>query len=344
MWNRMYNRGNSKFQKIFGSNMLFRWNFVTFLLLATICASPFRLSAQNISNDGVRSFAEIDVALNQSYRNLLTRNDEDPGFSDLLKEAQRAWLKYVDVHMNSVFPLMEGEDPKIVYGSNYTAEYEDEKSKLYLQRISLLDGMTVESSSGSEVDPMPLKQDASQTPPIAPFRTGIPPLVKGLGIGMSFNLLGPWFEKELKDTSVTYEVVDGGRTFLIASESLLKYLQKDDDGEKASSALRIEQLKLIPNGLAETPSLIVADPDGLVRAISLRPNLVNYLFKSKDIEYSEFKALFLESYKLNSLPAQDGFGSFSVTTNDGVKFTIESNKALLIERVVAPEKVKGAFD
>jgi hypothetical protein len=316
--------------------------FVTFLLLVAVSGLPSRLSAQDNSSNGAKTFAEIDAVLNRSYQELLTRNDDDPGFSDLLRDAQRAWLKYVDLHMNSVFPLMEGENPKEVYGSNYTAEYEEEKSKLYLQRIGLLDGMTVEIDPGREVAPMPLKPNAPEPSPRVPTQAGIPPLVKGLGIGMSFNLLSPWFDDKLKDTSVAYEVLDGGRVFLIASASNLKFLQ--EDSEEASSALRIEQLKHIPNGFAEIPSLIVAGPDGLVRAISLRPNLVNYLFKSKDVEYSEFKALFLESYKLNSLPLQEGFGSFSVTTKEGVKFTVESNKALLIERVVEPEKVKGAFD
>jgi hypothetical protein len=342
MKSRAYNGIVSEIRKIFESHMLIRLFFVTFLLLAAFNGLPFRLSAQDTSSNGTRSFAEIDAVLNRSYQELLTRNKQQPGFSDLLKEAQRGWLKYVDLHMNSVFPLMNGENPTEVYGSNYTAEYEEEKSKLYLQRISLLDGMTVKGVPGSNVATMPLKPDVPQPVTTVPTQTGIPPLVKGLGIGMSFNLLSPWFDDKLKDTSVGYEVLDGGRVFLIASEKILKYLQKD--GDKASSALRIEQLKLIPNGFAETPSLIVAGPDGLVRAISLQPNLVNYLFKSQDVEYSEFRALFLESYKLNSLPRQDGFGSFSVTTKDGVKFTVESDKSLLIERVVEPEKVKGAFD
>jgi len=316
--------------------------FVIFLILAAFNGPSSRLSAQETTSNGARSFAEIDAVLNRAYRELHTRNEKHPGFSDLLKEAQRGWLKYVDLHMNSVFPLIDGENPKEVYGSNYTADYEAEKSKLYLQRISLLDGMTAKSAPGGDVAIMPSKPDAPQPVPTVPTQTGIPPLVKGLGIGMSFNLLSAWFDDKLKDTTVAYEVLDDGHVFLIASANILKYLQKD--GGKANSALRIEQLKLIPNGFAETPSLIVAGPDGLVRAISLRPNLVNYLFKSQDVVYSEFKALFLESYKLNSLPRQEGFSSFSVTTKDGVKFTVESDKALLIERVVEPEKVKGAFD
>jgi len=88
------------------------------------------------------SFDKLDAKLNKSYKDLLERNDNDPSFATALKEAQRAWLKYVELHMNSVFPLAEGENPGEVYGSNYTAEYLAEKSKLFQQRIEILEAMT----------------------------------------------------------------------------------------------------------------------------------------------------------------------------------------------------------
>ena len=82
-----------------------------------------------------------DKELNLVYKKLINRHSDDPTFKAVFQKAQRAWLKYVDLHMESVFPLADGENPREVYGSSYPAEYAGEKIKLMNQRIVLLKSM-----------------------------------------------------------------------------------------------------------------------------------------------------------------------------------------------------------
>ena len=66
--------------------------------------------------------AEADLAaahakLNSLYKKVLLTNADDKQFCSDLKEAQRAWLKYMEFHVKTLFPLKEGEDPRSMYGS-----------------------------------------------------------------------------------------------------------------------------------------------------------------------------------------------------------------------------------
>jgi hypothetical protein len=132
---------------------------------------------------------------------------------------------------------------------------------------------------------------------------------------------------------------------MIAEAGRLQYLQKRDDGKKISASDREYLLKNLPNGLSENPSFMLADAKGEVYSIVLQPPLVNYLFKSKDIEFSEFINLFVDAYDLNDMPILDNkIDSFSCTTAEGVKITIDSNRTLTMKKVDEPAKVKGAFD
>ena len=305
-------------------------------------------SQAKINAETQESFEKSDALLNKSYKDLLARNDEDPSFAGVLKEAQRAWLKYVELHMTSVFPLIEGENPKDVYGTSYPAEYNIIKTTLYKQRIDLLNAMTVEEDM-PESEPAPLKEKAmGATTPSAqagPDNPGSPPQIKGLAIGMGFSRLPLWFDAKLKKTNIAYEIFTGGETnvFMIARSDNLRYLQEQDKGEKSPATLREYQLKNLPNGHQEVPSFIEADAKGTVLSIVLQPSLVNYLFQAKDIEFSEFKKLFVDSY-LKDLPINDTSDSFSWTTENGVKITVGSDKTLVMKKVAEPTKVKGAFN
>jgi len=295
------------------------------------------------------NFEKLDAVLNKSYKDLLGRNDEDPSFAGVLKEAQRAWLKYVELHMTSVFPLAEGENPQEVYGSIYPLEYNNEKTKLYKQRIELLNAMTVENDnteSDSETPELKPQINAAQLTPDGPNSPGLKPQIKGLGIGMGFSRLVPWFDEKLKDTTLGYEIFPNTQTnvFMIALADRLEYLQKDEK-KQISASDREYQLKNLRNGLQDVPSYIMADDKGSVFHIVLQPPLVNYLFKSKDIALPEFVKLFTDAYNLKDLPIiEDKFDSFSCTTADGIKITIESDKTVTMKKVEEPAKVKGAFD
>ena len=57
-----------------------------------------------------------------------------------MRETQRAWLKYVDLHLKYLFPLKDGENPRQIYGSAFSMDYALEKTDLFYTRIIQLGG------------------------------------------------------------------------------------------------------------------------------------------------------------------------------------------------------------
>lgn len=98
-------------------------------------------SAQSQAEMNAEAAADLekaDATLNGVYRKLLKDNSDSSQFCSDLKEAQRAWLKFVDFHMKSAFPLEEGEDPRVVYGSIFPMEYARLKARLTEERVAQL--------------------------------------------------------------------------------------------------------------------------------------------------------------------------------------------------------------
>ena len=87
---------------------------------------------------------KADQQLNAIYQKLLKAHADSPNFCRDLKEAQQAWLKFVDLHMKSAFPLEEGEDPRMVYGSIYPMEYALLRTQLTEERVAQLKAMAEE--------------------------------------------------------------------------------------------------------------------------------------------------------------------------------------------------------
>lgn len=81
-------------------------------------------------------FEKTDQQLNALYKKLLEQGDDAD--DKRLLEAQRAWLKYVELHMEATFPLEEGENPRHKYGSIYPLEYAMKMTELFKQRIKVL--------------------------------------------------------------------------------------------------------------------------------------------------------------------------------------------------------------
>jgi len=79
-----------------------------------------------------------DAVLNALYQKILADRAEDPGFCADLREAQRAWLKFVDYHLKTVFPLKAGENLREVYGSMYSLDFAVMKTVLLNQRVEQL--------------------------------------------------------------------------------------------------------------------------------------------------------------------------------------------------------------
>ena len=90
--------------------------------------------------------AEADLAaahakLNSLYKKVLSNNADDKQFYSDLKEAQRAWLKYMEFHVKTLFPLKEGEDPRFKYGSIYPMELATEQTEMIEARCKELSEM-----------------------------------------------------------------------------------------------------------------------------------------------------------------------------------------------------------
>jgi len=101
------------------------------------------LSAQTqseMNSDAAARLEAADAKLNRTYQAVLKQHADEEVFLTNLKEAQRIWLKYVDLHLKTVFPLEEGEDPRVVYGSIYPLDYAETKIPLLEARIEQLKG------------------------------------------------------------------------------------------------------------------------------------------------------------------------------------------------------------
>lgn len=117
------------------------------LALIGILLGAMSASAQSQAEMNAEAAADLkkaDARLNAVYQKLLKENADSPQFCSDLKEAQRAWLKFVDLHMKSAFPLEEGEDPRVVYGSIYPMDFALLKAQLTEERVAQLKALADE--------------------------------------------------------------------------------------------------------------------------------------------------------------------------------------------------------
>ena len=61
----------------------------------------------------------VDAELNRVYRELLSKNSDDPAAVEKIKKAQRAWVAFRDAYVEAMFPA---EDKLAEYGSMYPME------------------------------------------------------------------------------------------------------------------------------------------------------------------------------------------------------------------------------
>lgn len=124
-----------------------------FAFLLAFSVSVFSAHGQSqaeMNAVALQEFQKAEVDLQKQCKKLIELNDNDPSFVKLLEATQKSWLAYVDSHVQSVFPLAEGESVREVYGTSYPMELALLKSKLYKQRIDLL---ASESSSVEQATP-----------------------------------------------------------------------------------------------------------------------------------------------------------------------------------------------
>jgi uncharacterized protein YecT (DUF1311 family) len=100
---------------------------------------PVRAQSQSEMNqEAAEDLAAADRRLNELYQMLLKENAKDPVYVSNLREAQRVWLKFVEFHLKTVFPVKRGQNPRDVYGSIYPLDYAVSKTALVEERIEQL--------------------------------------------------------------------------------------------------------------------------------------------------------------------------------------------------------------
>lgn len=60
-----------------------------------------------ITLDASKSYQDLNVALQQVYKEVLTIYSEDEEFLVFLKRSQQAWINYRDAHINAIWPAIE---------------------------------------------------------------------------------------------------------------------------------------------------------------------------------------------------------------------------------------------
>jgi uncharacterized protein YecT (DUF1311 family) len=79
--------------------------------------------------------ARVDAELNRVYRELLSKNSDDPAAAGKIRKAQRSWVAYRDAYVEAMFPA---EDKQAEYGSMYPMEVDRILATLTRRQIDAL--------------------------------------------------------------------------------------------------------------------------------------------------------------------------------------------------------------
>ncbi len=82
--------------------------------------------------------AAADAELNAVWRDVLAGTGDDALARERLRTAQRLWLQLRDSDLAAQFPLAEGQDPRVQYGSIYPMSFALAKAELTRTRTAYL--------------------------------------------------------------------------------------------------------------------------------------------------------------------------------------------------------------
>ena len=99
---------------------------------ATFYAGPSNTDKDQLACDELEG---ADADLNRVYRQVMTEYAEDSRFTASLREAQRAWITFRDLHVESRYP---GPNKRAEYGSVYSTCHCLEMTELTEQRTAQL--------------------------------------------------------------------------------------------------------------------------------------------------------------------------------------------------------------
>ena len=92
---------------------------------------------QEMNKCAYDGFEKADKELNKVYTELRKAKKEDKLFLENLKKAQKAWLNFRDLELESQFTC-QSKDLRMCFGSMYNLSYFSSKSELTKQRVKTL--------------------------------------------------------------------------------------------------------------------------------------------------------------------------------------------------------------
>lgn len=82
-------------------------------------------------------FQKADKELNSVYKELRAKKKDDKTYLKNLKISQRAWIKFRDAELETIFSCESG-DTRMCFGSMYGLLFNDAKTELTQQRVEQL--------------------------------------------------------------------------------------------------------------------------------------------------------------------------------------------------------------
>ena len=104
-------------------------------------------SQMELNTCAALQLSAADDALNATWREVLAQIGNRPMAIAKLKAAQRLWIQLRDADMEAQFPLENGQDARVEYGSIYPMEFANAKAKLTRERAHYLRATWLEDSA-----------------------------------------------------------------------------------------------------------------------------------------------------------------------------------------------------
>ncbi len=115
--------------------MIYNILSLLFLVISFSIVPALPHSQRELNDRAFKDFQKSDLHLNQIYNQILKEHQSDKLFLEKLREAQRAWLKFRDAHIASLYPE---ENKPLAYGSMFPMCYHLALKELTDQRIKQL--------------------------------------------------------------------------------------------------------------------------------------------------------------------------------------------------------------
>ena len=94
------------------------------------------LSQRDMTMGAIKSYQELDAALQRIYEEILVLYSDDEEFLVFFKRSQQAWIKYRDAHINAIWPAIETESR--ILGTAERMSIPMELEETTRQRIAVL--------------------------------------------------------------------------------------------------------------------------------------------------------------------------------------------------------------